>query len=345
MDWIKLNSAVSYYEKPALGKVNPKTRYMALSIDKSTLKNKLKIGIAREITKSQGNVDIPGFIDESKLVIVSSSDLMSWKKVNDLKIKNIDRIIAKISSKDKYFIGLEDPDIWQEGKIKHVYFTIAFKYKSEHGYAVYLGHAQGKSIESLTATLPVLQPIKSEKIDGFKEVAISPIKTKEGRFILSEVEIKMKNNDWSAIAVSKASKMSGKWQFLKILLNPHELKYNWCKGHLSPCCFLSSSSSPNNNLLVGIINGRQPSKIINNKKIYRKFRPGLILFNPHTGEIPWISPTPLFEDPQATTITFASDFIELSSNKGLLYCHVNDSFIRAYKLNLKEIKKCLLNSL
>ena len=112
MSWKKLNEIVSMCEKPVLGKVKAEKRYMALSVDKSTLKDKTKLGIAREITKSQGHPDVPGFIDESKLIIVKSNDLLNWIKISDLKINNIESIIEKISGKDKYFIGLEDPDIF-----------------------------------------------------------------------------------------------------------------------------------------------------------------------------------------------------------------------------------------
>ncbi|MFH1501112.1 MAG: hypothetical protein ABIE22_04180 [archaeon] len=337
MSWKKINRVVSYYEKPVLGEVNPKIRCLSLSTDKSTLKNKIKLGLARKITHSQGNVDIPGFIDEGKLIIVSSLDLLNWKKVGDLKIYGIKEFIKKLSSNDKYFIGLEDPDIFVEKDIKHVYFTIAFKYKKKWGYEVFLGHAQGSSLDNLTATTPSLSPLKDQKISGFKECSISPVKTKEERFALNEALLNEENKDRSIITLSKIEDISKEWKFLKILLDPHKQKFNWCKGHLSPCRFIGEHK----NLLVGIINGREPSKIISNKKIYRKFRPGLILFNPQTGEIPWISEKHLFEDPDATTITFASDFIQTEKDKGILFCHVNDSFVRAYKLNLKEIKNLL----
>jgi len=66
-----------------------------------------------------------------------------------------------------------------------------------------------------------------------------------------------------------------------------------------------------------------------------------IFFNPKTEEISWVSEEPLFEDPDATTITFASDFIQTSKNFGILYCHVNDSFVRGYKVNLKGLRKLL----
>ena len=57
MKLVKLNEIVSMYSEPALGSVNEHTRYMALAIDKET-KNPY-LGLAREITKSQGTPDKP----------------------------------------------------------------------------------------------------------------------------------------------------------------------------------------------------------------------------------------------------------------------------------------------
>jgi len=332
----KINNIVSMYPEPVFGTVLAEKRVMALSVDKKS-KNPIR-GLIREITKSKGNPDVPGFIDESKLIIVESENGLKWKKVKDLEIKRISEIIIKLSGNDKYFIGLEDPDIWtDEKRVKHVYFTIAFKFKDKIGYEVYLGHAQGNDLENLNATEPVLGPI-GKNITGFKEVCISPIE-KKYRINLTEMGI-INKEEISAIAAVKSEDMSKPWEYLKIALDPRKMKYGWCKGHASPCTFLPADflKTPKN-LLVGIINGREKSKKINGKKVYRKFRPGLILFNPKTGEIPWVSPEPLFEDPDARTITFASDFILTENNKGILYAHINDSFIRAYEINLKELKK------
>lgn len=95
------------------------------------------------------------------------------------------------------------------------------------------------------------------------------------------------------------------------------------------------------NFIVGILNGREPANLINENKVYGKFRPGLFLFNPKTGEIPWVDSNYLFEDPDATTITFVSDFLQIEKDKGLLYCHVNDSFVRAYEIDIKDLKRYL----
>lgn len=326
--WIKLNSIVSYYSKPVYGSVKSKRRVMALSVDKEG-KGKLK-GVVRVITSSKGNVDIPGFVDKSKLIIVESRDGLKWKKVKDLKIKGMDEVVKKLSSKDKYFIGLEDSDIITKNGIKHLYFTIAFKFRRKYGHEVYLGHAFGSDLENLEATMPVLSPI-GKKIRGFKEVSIGP----KG-INLTEMQIHIGKKDFSAIGAVKNN--GGVWKYLDIVLDPRKLKYSWCKGETSPCVLLNIKKE---NLVVGIINGREVEKKINGKRIYGKFRPGLILFNPKTGKIPWVSKIPLLEDPDATTITFASDFMKINKNKGILYAHVNDSFIRAYEIKLDELRKFL----
>jgi len=337
MKFKRLNSIVSYSENPIL--TGKKHKFMALSVDKSTINNKIKTGIAREITKRKGNVDIAGYVDKSKLIILESKDNLKWKKIKDLEIKGIEKIIKKLNKKDRYFIGLEDPDIINDNKkIKHLYFTIAFKLKNRIGFKVYLGHAQGKTLDNLKATDPVLGPLKKD-IDGFKESCIIKTKNKEKLLGLNEILLfGGMEKGVSAVSLSTINKLDKNWKPVKIILDPREMKYPWIMGHASPCCLLPITHK---NHLVGIVNGREKSIKKKNKTFYKKFRPGLFLFDPKTKEIPWVSPEPLIEDPKATTITFASDFVPLNKDQGLLYAHVNDSFIRAYKINLKELKKLL----
>ncbi len=340
MAWKKINEIVSYYEKPAFGTVSAEKRVMALSIDKES-SNPYR-GLAREITRSnQNNPNVPGNIDESKLIIVESKDALSWTKVNDLEIEGIEEVIKKISGSDKYFIGLEDPDIWTDEKgVKHVYFTIAFKYRVQKGFEVYLGHASGKTLETLVATAPVLSPTEVSR--GFKEVTISPKVYHGIRINLVEAQfVNQKGDDFSRIAAVEAADMSKPWNF-KSFIDLDKIQYSWCIGETSPCVFLPEDfASLDNRLLVGIINGREKKQVVDGKKVYGKFRPGLILFNPETGEIPLVSPEPLFEDLKSTGVTFASDFLRTGKKEGILYCHVNDSFVRAYKINGKELQKMI----
>ncbi|MGY4884643.1 MAG: hypothetical protein ACP5NZ_03650 [Nanobdellota archaeon] len=339
MKLVKLNDAVSMYPEPAFGTVKAEQRVMAISIDKET-KNPY-LGLAREITKSQGTPDKPGFIDESKLIIVESKDAFKWKKRRDLNINGIEKIINRLSGNDKYFIGLEDPDIINEGKTKHVYFTIAFKYKEKVGYAVYLGHAQGNSIEKLVATEPVLSPL--DDFRGFKEVTIAPVNKKGYRINLSEAQLVINNEELSVTISAEGKDLAKPWKFKEIVLDPRKMEYDWCKGETSPMILFPKDfiSLKNKDLVVGIINGREVKKIVNGEKIHGKFRPGLIVYNPETGKVPWISPECLFEDPDARTITFSSDFLRTGKKEGVLYAHVNDSFIRAYKIDTDKLKKLI----
>jgi hypothetical protein len=58
--------------------------------------------------------------------------------------------------------------------------------------------------------------------------------------------------------------------------------------------------------------------------------------------IDWVSPEPFIRDSEARTITFASQFVSgadagLPADTGILYAHVDDSFVRAYTLRAEEV--------
>ena len=345
MVWKKLNQYVKILDKPVLGseKQEDGKRYMALCIEPKS-KNPYR-GIAREIINRQGSPDIPGFLDKSKLIIVESYDLLNWEIVGDLKLKKLEKIIIKLLKNQqdkKEFIGLEDPDILvDESGTKHVYFTIPFKYKEMDWYDVYVGHAEGDSLDNLTVTLPVLEKI-NEEISGFKEICPSPILNNGGRFVLAETFVNRGvERKYSAISVSKAKNLFEKWNYIKLVHDPEKESKKWCAGHSSPCRFFDANMLKHGKYLVGIMNGREPTEEINGKKYYKKFRPGLFLFDNESADIIWIDNEPLLEDPIATTITFASELICLNKKEAILYAQPHDSFVRAYKLDLEKIKKKL----
>ena len=341
MCWVKLNSAVEMRDAPALGTADGKKPIMALAIDKSSRKG-FFIGIARAVVKRKGDVAVSGFIDKSKLVIVESKDGLKWDVKEELKIKEIKNVMEKLVEPEDYFIGLEDPDIFVEGGVTHVYFSISFKLK-HMGYVVYLGHAEGKNLYSLKATKPVLSPDldKIDECSGFKEVAISPIVFKGSRINLCESGYWDFENDChvSTIVSTEVKNLNRAWNFSKVVGDPRKMKYLWCQGHLSPAFILPPAFLEKDNLLLAIINGRTRTKSLMGKKIYGRFAVGLALFNPKTGELPWISPTPLIDDKEARTITFASDYLPINSKEIILYAHIDDSFVRAYKINLQKLKK------
>lgn len=345
MAWKKLNNYADMWEKPVLGseKQEDGRRFMALCVD-PTSKTPYR-GIARQVIDRQGSPDVPGFLDRSKLIIVESDDLLIWRIKCDLNIKGIYEVIKELNSNgsdEKEFIGFEDPDILvdETGK-KHVYFTIPFRYKGKDWYDVYVGHAEGHSLEGLIATKPVLEEVNSE-IVGFKEICPSPITKKGARFVLAETFVdRGGERKYSAVSVSIAKNLSDVWVYKKIVHDPEKEDKKWCAGHSSPCRIFNPSFLSHKNYLVGIMNGREPTKKVDGGKIYGKFRPGLFLFDGKSGDIVWVANEPLFEDPAATTVTFASDLVYLSKDEAILYAHPNDSFVRAYRLKASKIKGLL----
>lgn len=294
----------------------------------------------RKVTRREGHEDTPGYLDFSKLVLVESENLFDWKILGDVQIKGSDEAINKIDS-EKEFMGLQDPDILVDKKgLRHVYFTTPMKYLHKAEQEVYLGRATGKDLSKLVFKEFVLGPIGA-KITGFKELASSPISREGSGIHLAEIEI-VDEKGVSAIAAVESQDYGGKWKYLHLALNPRTVGHKWCSGFVSPCRILPKSfiDSGNSSLYVTIINGRVPIIKNGNKRVYGDFLPGLALYNPQTGEIPWVAPEPLFKDPAATTITFASEFVQ-SGNQGILYAHPNDSFVRAYRLNARNLKKLI----
>lgn len=337
MTWKKLNDCVEMWDEVSYSGEKKVDIVMALSVDKSS--ENPYFGVVRQITKREGSPDKPGFVDKSRLIIVSSKDLLNWKKVGNLKIKRINKIIKELETKDSFFIGLEDPDIIIDEKgLRHLYFTIALKLKAKPEYYVYLGHAHGKDLNSLEAISPLLSPISKRRIYGFKEICFDLSKKEKH---LAECGVVKEKRDISAIASVSSVGYDKNWKFSKIVFDPHKSKYKWCNGHASPCCFFLDEFLKYKNMKVGIMNGREKSKIINGKKIYGKFRPGLFIYDDKKEKIVWVDSKPLLEDPQSTGITFASDFIYLGKREGILYAHINDSFIRAYKLKADLLKNRL----
>jgi len=335
METLKLNSIVSMYKKPVLVSKNSKTRYMALSVDKSTLKDKVKYGLAREVYKRKGDPTKLHFLDKSRLIIVKSSDLLSWKKTGNLNIKGIDKVIKSIQKQNTEFIGLEDPDIYRNklGRI-HLFFTIAFKNKDKPGYLVFLGHAKGKSLKSLKATKPFLSPDIREdvkRIRGFKEISLFPLR----KYALAETGTGLTGTKISLVRVKSLRK---KFKHIKVVLDPSKLKYKWCNGELSTGPIINKKILNYKEMLVGFINGRE-RKVSKNKN--GRFAIGLILINKRHKTIPWISHEPLIDDPKAKGITFMSDLVELNKNELMIYAHTDDSFVRAYKINLRGLENYL----
>lgn len=98
--------------------------------------------------------------------------------------------------------------------------------------------------------------------------------------------------------------------------------------------------------MLGLMNGREVNeKMIDTTTKYGMFSIGLFIYDYENGKIDWVSQEPFIQDSEATTITFASQFVETKEGEGILYAHVDDSFIRAYTLKRDEIRKFLINKI
>ena len=333
----------NYIEHP--GKAVEDNRFkhmMALALDPNS---EYRRGVIRCITSREGSVEEKGYIDRSELYMVSGKTLENFSVGDKLKIRNEKEIIEKLSRKDLDFLGIEDPDIFVDKKtgLTHLYFTMPFiaKDKIERHSRIHLGHAVGESIDTLEMTMPVLRAYEENTA---KEVSFAPENSKGIRYNLFESSL-IENEVWySTVRVGIAEDMNKQWKFGRTIFHPKERHIPWIGGHASPGPLFSKNFiDVGEGRLLGIMNGREANKIIDGKTIYGMFSVGLFIYDYESGEIDWVSPEPLIRDSTAKTITFASEFVETKQGEGILYAHVDDSFVRAYTLKAKSIKSLLPN--
>ncbi|MFH1608547.1 MAG: hypothetical protein ABH951_00820 [Patescibacteria group bacterium] len=308
--------------------LNPKTDY--------------KDGAIRCITSRKGDVTVKGYIDRSELYKIKGNSLESFEIDKKLNIKNETEIINKLAEKDLEFIGLEDPDIWVDKKnnLFHLYFTLPLINKTnDNKNKTHLGHAVGKDLDSLEMTMPVLQ---ADEIGSAKELSIAPTNKKGFRYNLVESSKKEKDFNYSVIRLAITEDMGKPWKFGGIVFHPKEHNIPWIAGHASPGPLFSKNFiDVGEGRLVGLINGREANQKIGEKIKYGMFSIGLFIYDYENGKIDWVSPDPFIQDSEAKTITFASCLIETEKGKGILYAHVDDSFVRAYDLDAEKIKLLL----
>jgi hypothetical protein len=310
---------------------------MAVTLDPRT---NYKEGIARCIISREGDVSVEGYTDRSALYKItgSSEHFQIGEKIN---MKNQQEIILGLAGSNGDFLGPEDPDIWIDEKtdLMHVYFTLPVKRFENKHHSIHLGHAVGKNIDSLEMTEPALLDVGD---GGAKEVSIAPINSQGVRLNLIESSKKGKHWTYSTIRVALAKDMSGPWQFGETIFNPEDQKISWIGGHASPGpLFPKSFIDVGENKLLGVLNGREENKKIDGKTKYGMFSVGLFIYDYEYGKIDWVSPEPFIIDSEAVTITFASQFVEMEKGKGILYAHVDDSFVRAYDLDADKLKSIL----
>ena len=313
---------------------------MAITLDPKT---NFKSGVIRCIKSREGNVEMKGFIDRSELYKIKGDSLEHFELDKKLTIKNEEKIISQLADKGSDFIGLEDPDIWVDEKtnLTHLYFTIPIRPPKdvEDKIKIHLGHAVGSDLDSLEMTMPALSDIYSL---GAKEVSIAPLNKKGIRYNLVESRDRQTDTTYSIIKIAIAEDMGKSWEYGDTVFHPKEHNIPWIAGHASPGPLFSKNFiNVGEGKSLGIINGREANQKIGDKIKYGMFSVGLFIYDYENGKIDWVSPEPFIQDSEAKTITFGSQFIETGSGEGILYAHVDDSFVRAYTLKAESIKSLL----
>ncbi len=311
---------------------------MALALDPST---HYKTGLIRCITKRTGKLHVRGYIDESLLYKVERSGLEHFIITDRLKIENENELINNLTGGRK-FLGLEDPDIWldEESQRLHVYYTIPFLDENRKKTETYLGHAEGNDLDSLKMTAPLISP--DAQISRAKEVSIAPKNSRGVRLNLIESRERNDTIDYSTVRVAVAPNPSDNWSLGNLVFHPKTNGYDWCSGHASPGPMFSKNFiDVGKNKVLAILNGREKEVRKNGKAYYGMFSVGLMIYNFEEGKIEWTSKQPLIKDPNAKTITFASQFVQTNANEGILYAHIDDSFVRAYTLRADGLRSLL----
>ena len=315
---------------------------MAITLDPTS---NYKEGVVRCITSREGDVTVKGYVDRSELHMLSGDSLEHFEIGDRLIIKNEREIIQPLTLDGFEFIGLEDPDIWidNDTSLMHLYFTIPMKpVDKDHKKKtqIYLGHAVGKDLNSLEMTEPVL--MDNRELSA-KEVSIAPLNKKGFRYNLVESRDRNTDTTYSIVKVAIAKDMSKTWEYGETVFHPKENNISWIAGHASPGPLLPKTFIDiGEGKLLGIINGREANQKMSDGNIkYGMFSVGLFIYDYESGVIDWVSPEPFIQDTEAVTITFASQFVETGIGEGILYAHVDDSFVRAYTLKAEWIKSLL----
>ena len=332
----------AYIEHP--GKVVEDGRFkymMALALNPLS---GYKEGIIRCITSREGDVQVRGYVDRSQLYATSGDSPEHFVVGERLKIKNEEQVVGALTPDSWECIGLEDPDIWidSETGLTHVYFTIPIKLpESQEKIRIHLGHAVGKDLHSLEMTEPALLDDQTTAA-GAKEISVAPINAHGVRYNLIESRDRDQEGTCSVVRVAIVEDMGKPWQYGDIAFHPKEHSIPWIGHHASPGPLFSKEFiDVGKGKLLGIMNGREVSQEVGDEVRYGMFSVGLFIYDYENGKIDWVSQEPLIRDSEARTITFASQFVETGTGEGILYAHVDDSFVRAYTLYAEGMRALL----
>lgn len=338
----RLNDAVEMIREPVLRPDGDCTHIMALHLDPRESND---LGVLRCIDSREGRVHIPGFVDRSLLRIVELDSPYTAAIGGELDIEKSADIVAGLDEfEDMEFLGYEDPVLCrlpEADERLHLYCTIPFYDPEAEGSVLHLGHASGPDLHSLTMEEPVLGHEPGVH-HGAKEPAIAPASSDGRRYNLVESTDTHDGTTYSVLRSAIARDPSGPWEYGDVVFHPVRDGRVWCAGHVSPGPFLPPSFvDVGDGLRVGLLNGRETDQWHGETLGFGAFTIGLMCYDYENGTVEWFSEEPLIEDPDAHTITFASEFCQTGPDSGLLYAHVDDSFIRVYRVDATALKSHL----
>ena len=335
---VPLNDAVEMIVEPVLVPEGQCEHVLALHLDP---RPDCPFGVLRCIVSREGDVAVHGYIDRSLLLVVDMHSKLHLRPTGTLQLYDPDEVFSALTSGHQFdCLGFEDPIIWydDERETVHLYFTIPIRRTHTDRMVMHLGHAYGPDIYSLRMTEPVLSPVPSVH-GGAKEVTVAPINSDGVRRNLVESNDTMDGESFSVVRSTIVRSMGDRWEYDEIVLHPAMDGYEWCAKHVSPGPFFPREFlDVGENRLVGLLNGRETDRSEGDRLKHGTFSIGLMIYNYETGEVEWISKRPFIVDPDARTITFASDFLYEGGENGIVYAHVDDSYIRAYSVDAQKLR-------
>ena len=337
----RLNDAVERIDEPVLETDGRCEHIMALHFDP---RGDHERGIARCIVSRAGNVERPGFVDRSRIHTVDVRSPYDAELEPELDIAGSRAVVEERTEFDRCnFLGFEDPNLWREREsgVLHLYCTVPFLDRNGGDISVYLGHAEGPELDSLRMTAPVLEP-EPEVHQGAKEVAIAPPAGEGVRYNLVESNDVVDGTWYSVLRTAVATDLSGPWEYGEVALHPRDYECDWFAGHASPGPLLPREFvDVGESRRVGLLNGREADRHEDGLPAFGPFTVGLSVYDFERGTVEWVSPDPVIDDPEAETITFASAYRLLGPDTGLIYAHIDDSFVRAYRVDTDALRSYL----
>lgn len=333
----RLNDAIERIDEPVIGPTDQCAFTMALHFDP---RGDYERGIIRCIVDREGVITRPGHLDTSTVHVVEMDSPYDGQMRGELAIDRAREVVSGLPAcATGQFLGFEDPNLWcdRESGTLHFYCTLAFLGNHTGDITVYLGHAQGPDLDSLTMTEPVLEPEPGSH-RGAKEVAIAPPSRDGPRYNLVESDDIVDDTMYSVLRTAVAPDLHGPWEYGGIALHPRDHDPEWFAGHVSPGPLLPRSFlDVGEDRRVGLLNGRELDQHVDGAVVPGTFTVGLMVYDYQTGTVDRVADQPLFRDPEAETITFASAFRQTARDAGLIYAHVDDSRVHAYRVDANAL--------